>query len=1356
MNGPLFQEQLQRELEEISSRQYAMSERDRNDLAGFAENMPGLVTIMKEDPNFAVFDFLSKEEVYRIDIGPIQKQMEYEIFDDLKVSAEIPFIVMNNNRKKVQGKKGRYVADQRYFKIYHGAESPDLPLEQWINNEKYAPPYTIVMKVYNSETRKSDPSKDLSYLNMVYVYGDGLYLKLNPEQALNLNLDRILDILVRHFDLFKPAAPTVHSLTGSFVVDRLTIDNFIFRSLLLEPHDMGRSRPLVYQPFLWVNEQSRGYSLRSQFILNFRLGDIVAKIVISEKVAKTNNVFYSNGSQLKFNPGAVYNQVSISDVKNLEYASLIKDIVASVFYLYGRPEVKDQIIYSRSMIWSSVFTTLLQQNLFLGAAFGPSLRISTAEIRALGKNIMQLRSCDPTFYGKIASAKPNSKGDRQPICLVSTADPNWREILFAAVKDIEENDEKKRQIIRYPFSISNPPSEEYSRIPITTVPPYFLIARPGAPYLKPKIIKDPRGMDGTYHPFLLSCAVNEKIIVPLAPLPDTVAAKFNILANLDVPFQITMINKDPSGKSSYKHSTIKVLREDARGGIPTALVKVLSFVLLNGQQNANLELDFERVGFPKAADSLLQILAATSKAHFALNEHYQAAKSQNLEAFIAELRLQIANSVDWNVTKQELYDLEPDQARQLFLDPKTSVDSKLFRVVLEKFFKVFLCVIEYKDMKAAIEIPRHRYFHIGRNYPPETQTVVVFKHQKEGGSVPGINMRYELLNFSVRRGEEMFYNVDWPLASMKYLFDSANETVDTSFLTVKRLNENVFETGSVIRTGIGNKPGLETVFNLQKVPLQYVDGAGKLRAFLHGYQSPNFTQKYVTISCEPLRPLEKGCFDDPKFIQNMIQQGADHRQFFRPQNFDLVLEFLASLGVKAEQLAFRLEPEQLQLVEEVIETPDQPAETTEEETEGEDADRPEIPDKVKQMSIMEQIMSGSAPAAPAVVVKKEVVAKPKSTRRRVQRSKDGNALAIGIWFKLQGLQFYIATTPGTPPTPVFAVDNLAFFDVDPEMIIFRQHDYYEKIANILIQLVRNLYIYSLMDDPLLFVEKVVLVDPQNVYDISRARRRIPNTRVFREALVGYAELYPSFFRANDQDFLPYRLVVDSDRSKKAVLQQLKIVQKLKEDIVGSSGSRFRVVVNKGVRRVFYRLAKQYLDNEAQDVEFEGLNEFAIERIPRLKQFMVRPDYLLEFYVYSADFRVRGLDQHVFLSEEEIRQYLDLLEMEAPAKMVKLPLSQENRTVKYVQYYTGRDGSVYIIQNVVGGEAHRARNVVFGWETDRVNNGYFTDPYNGTLSDVPLLKAVDLHLLDPALGAALLDYGGSSYAALLKLSGALTY
>jgi hypothetical protein len=245
----------------------------------------------------------------------------------------------------------------------------------------------------------------------------------------------------------------------------------------------------------------------------------------------------------------------------------------------------------------------------------------------------------------------------------------------------------------------------------------------------------------------------------------------------------------------------------------------------------------------------------------------------------------------------------------------------------------------------------------------------------------------------------------------------------------------------------------------------------------------------------------------------------------------------------------------------------------------------------------------------------------------------------------------------------------------------------------------------------------------------------------------YGESYPSFFKhikISDNKIL-YKMIFDSDRTRKSMHQQLTRVQSLKENIIGAAGLSYTYDPNVKYKRILIKT----------DDKYGPLTEELIDIIPRMKEFFYRPDYLLEFYAYPSDFKIRSVDQHIFMSEDEIKSYITLLSMESSPIVHSLPLKYDKFTSKAPVYFSGNNGTLYILQNVVGGELRRVKNVVWNWINSRINLGYFASEWEFEMERELTISANDLSTLDPDYSAIIVQYGVSLYSAVLKCEGSVS-
>lgn len=1377
----LLQQKLTEELAAVEAAGGPQLNRNRQDILAFQQNIIPLLNNVASYNRFALFDFQSKKEIHKVDLGPAfanpEEELEFELFDAIRVSNELPFVVLNVDRHKIKGVKGLYLSRDRRFKVYHSKDIEvfhEAIIPDWATKNKLNVPYTMIIKVLMTDEADESPVKK-SYIDVIYRFGEGLFIEFKSDRE-EKNVNHVIDVLQRHLSDFQPTPAGLSSISGSFIVDRLVVEPALFRGILVQPHALlANAYPLLFSPVLWVNEKGQSLAFRKQFILNFKLGDVTAKIIVSEKIAENKNVHYLNGVPVTLVADTHYNHITISEVQKVEHAMLVRDILAAAFFLYGVPK-DDGTGRSRSMEWANILNYFIGgPQTFSGSLFGESKLVTTEDIKAMRKNIARLKAVDPTFYGSIATAKAFGS-IRQPSFVVSTSDPNWQQILWTTVEQVYRNDQgsKRRQIIRYPLDVIDAGGDSLAQPPITKVPPYFLICSPESPFFSMKINKDPVGSRGTLHPYLPSCMTTQSV---LTPGNDTAQDKFTNLANLNLPFNVQSLEKPKSerGTSSYEAKTQKILKPDATGILPSQVERVLmSGFGVNQRGEAVVDLQFRKIGTELSMDSLLHILVKNSIHRPDLQQAYAAKFGDEREDYLADVKRNIAKTFNWNLARQEFFDMDAEQIRDNFMRQDSPVDSRLYKAVLEKYFNVYLLIIRYEDFKSYVEVPRHKFLYIPPSYPANVQPMVIFKNLVGDGD-HATHPQYENVEMLARENpNSILSTAPWNFAVLKTLFDVVNRTADVSFTTIRLREENQYQSGPVIKTQVELKSSLDQVFDRNLLQSQFIDGAGKLRAFVLNYPDRSADQrkgpktKQITISVEPLAPLGIATFDENNFVN---------------QDFQETLIFLQTIGIRQEDIAYRMESEEVEIIEEIEQEDDQAAGRrieAEKEVKREKARQREIDRSVSikdrllgvpggllptsdqligvstGLSFMQELKAAEEKRkadaakllAPVVLPSALEVVPKKAVTVRVIKKVDGPTLAVGVWFTLRDLRFYIATTPGQPPNANYSIDNIPYFEVNASSS-FREHDYYERVANIMVQLVRNLYLYSRIDDPQYFIDSMVVVNPDVVYDLAAAKRRIPASRVFNQDLLGYAKAFPSFF--SQQKF-----VVDSYDTKRSLLAQLKIIQQLKEDVIGASGSKVNPqpgrIYPDGMRRVVY---EPFIDGryEAQVV---GITDRMIEKLVRLKEFYLRPAFIVEFYSYASDFTVRGPDQNVFMTEDEIIQYMDLSSMEVAPFAVSAPLDKEVISIRPPMYFVARDGSLYILQNVEGGNQLAALNVLHTWETQRINLGFFAPEHRGSSAGAVVMTAADLPKMDINQHYILVEYKPRTYAALFKLSSPVTY
>jgi hypothetical protein len=210
----------------------ALATRTNRELKGAAQNLPPFMNHMKNDPNFKMFD-LRSVDVYDVNIGVIDAELELDLFNAIKVDANIPFVVLNRDRKKDLTKKGRWMSEDRNFKICHSSDTHyphDKLISVWKDDAKELNiPETLIMKVFlpDENDRKV---KDQSYVDVIYHFDVGVSIHLQPSQT-KVHADKVIKILQANISGFQIKLGAVKELSGSFVLDYVHFDRYVDESI---------------------------------------------------------------------------------------------------------------------------------------------------------------------------------------------------------------------------------------------------------------------------------------------------------------------------------------------------------------------------------------------------------------------------------------------------------------------------------------------------------------------------------------------------------------------------------------------------------------------------------------------------------------------------------------------------------------------------------------------------------------------------------------------------------------------------------------------------------------------------------------------------------------------------------------------------------------------------------------------------------------------------------------------------------------------------------------------------------------------------------------------------------------------
>lgn len=143
-------------------------------------------------------------------------------------------------------------------------------------------------------------------------------------------------------------------------------------------------------------------------------------------------------------------------------------------------------------------------------------------------------------------------------------------------------------------------------------------------------------------------------------------------------------------------------------------------------------------------------------------------------------------------------------------------------------------------------------------------------------------------------------------------------------------------------------------------------------------------------------------------------------------------------------------------------------------------------------------------------------------------------------------------------------------------------------------------------------------------------------------------------------------------------------------------------------------------------------------------------FLDHYYVCPADFKVHDRHQSIFMSAARYQLELKSQLESKPLLVTNINPVFIGRTAPYYFMYDGGSlKALFLIQNVLDGNASRATTLVKYWAQNLVNTGFYTPAYLGTV-DVAVLQAPNFTIKDPN-EPMIVRYQTGEYAALLSLN-----
>lgn len=353
--------------------------------------------------------------------------------------------------------------------------------------------------------------------------------------------------------------------------------------------------------------------------------------------------------------------------------------------------------------------------------------------------------------------------------------------------------------------------------------------------------------------------------------------------------------------------------------------------------------------------------------------------------------------------------------------------------------------------------------------------------------------------------------------------------------------------------------------------------------------------------------------------------------------------------------------------------------------------------------------------------------------KRMQKYKTGDlrytpcdGMLVGIWTYLENLYVFIPLVPSKWNTKYQPVrfDCPYLPQVVKTVSQVEGESYTEtcsrlrRVMAILIQVVKRLYVASNLSVEEFANQHMIIDENSPFLEVDPPTHLIPYSE-FEDLRKHFMRILPTFFQKG-------KLICDSRRLYDNLVSRLKTFRKVIDDEVTG-----RIIPDDPLLR----------EKGKPTVKPPGDSK-------RVTKF---PPYFEEFHVTLRDFKVHpGTHQAIYLSLHRYMLEKKLTENYTPTlvKKLKVTLLRHKDPILYM-YEDSNIQALYIVQNVLDGDASRAATLAKYWNQNHVNLGYYC-PGHINSGDVINLKAESIKIEDPH-SPMIIFYASGEAAALLSLN-----
>lgn len=318
-----------------------------------------------------------------------------------------------------------------------------------------------------------------------------------------------------------------------------------------------------------------------------------------------------------------------------------------------------------------------------------------------------------------------------------------------------------------------------------------------------------------------------------------------------------------------------------------------------------------------------------------------------------------------------------------------------------------------------------------------------------------------------------------------------------------------------------------------------------------------------------------------------------------------------------------------------------------------------------------------------------------------------NKQLVGLWLNIFDVDFFIPLIP--TPWEEKHEKNVNF---DIPMLISNDESEVDKLLRLkkvmcmYIQIVKRLFVMSKLTPEEFIKENLIVVGEDHYITTEGGSYLIPQIDTFEAMKKHFISLFPSFFKGD-------KLVCTSQRMFTNISLRILRFQNGINDEIAAFGNSKRLTDFPPFLQNFYATIKDFTKHSPTEVIFDSVERFEFEKNNMGKN---RLDLFKDL---KTIFSMRR-EPYIYLHEDKTKKAL------------------------------------FMVQNVVDGNASRAATVALYWRNNKVNNGYFTtefaDPESVKIINVAYNKAgkFEINIENPN-EAMILKFPDNKYSALLSLN-----